>query len=211
MLQFEQLPGLRGNVRLRYARGHFATNHSHINYYIDITEQKTNLMEAKAVARQLANRFKASTQVDTILCLDGMEVIGACLASELSKTGYNSVNQQRPISILTPEYNSNSQIVFRDNYKPMIRGKHVLILMASMTTGFTLKRSIEAVGYYGGYIAGAAALYNAVKLDASYPVTSIYTLSDLPDYKSYESNDCPYCKKGIPLDALVNSHGYSKL
>ena len=211
MLKFEQLPNTRGNISLRYARGHFATNHSHVNYYIDITNQKTNVLEAKAVARQLASRFHTATQIDTILCLDGTEVIGACLASELSKNSYRGVNENQAINVLTPEYNSNSQIVFRDNYKPMIRGKYVLVLMASMTTGFTLKRSIEAIGYYGGFVAGAAALYNAVKLDEGYPVTSIFTLSDLPDYESHESNDCPYCKKGIPLDALINSYGYSML
>ena len=27
----------RGVVPLKLARGHFATNHSHINYYVDIT------------------------------------------------------------------------------------------------------------------------------------------------------------------------------
>ena len=113
--------------------------------------------------------------------------------------------------MVEPEYNANSQIIFRDNIKPMIKGKHVLVLMASMTTGFTAKRSIEAIGYYGGEVVGVAALYSAVDSIGDLPVRSVYNLSDLPDYKSYESNDCPYCKQGIPLDALVNSHGYSKL
>lgn len=211
MLKMEQLPAKRGNVPLRYARGHFATNHSHINYYIDITYQKTRLGEAKDIARQLVTRFHASTVIDTILCLDGTEVIGACLAEELTKGGFRSINAHQTIYILTPEHNSNSQIIFRDNYKPMIKGKHVLVLMASMTTGFTLKRSIEAIGYYGGFVSGAAALYSAVALEEHLPITSVYTLDDLPDYQSFESNDCPYCKQGIPLDALVNSHGYSKL
>ena len=35
--------------------------------------------------------------------------------------------------------------------------------------------------------------------------------ADLPGYASYEFKDCPYCKQGIKLDALVNSFGYSKL
>ena len=47
----------RGGVPLRAAKGHFATNHSHINYFIDITTQKTRLAEAKAVARELAAKF----------------------------------------------------------------------------------------------------------------------------------------------------------
>ena len=46
MIEITNLPVMRGNVPLRVARGHFATNHSHINYYIDITYQKTRLSEA---------------------------------------------------------------------------------------------------------------------------------------------------------------------
>ena len=53
MIEIVELPVRHGNVPLRVARGHFATNHSHINYYIDITKQKTRLSEAKEVAKQL--------------------------------------------------------------------------------------------------------------------------------------------------------------
>lgn len=210
MVEIKELPITRGNVPLRYAKGHFATNHSHINYYIDITYQKTDLMEAKSIARQLVQDLR-NTQVDTVLCLDGMAVVGTCLANELIKTGVRTVNEGRDIYVLEPEYNANSQIVFRDNIKPMIRGKHILVLMASMTTGFTAKRSIEAIGYYGGYVAGVAALYSAVREAGGYPVAAVYTLSDLPGYQSYDYRECPYCKQGMKLDALVNSFGYSEL
>ena len=211
MLELKTLPITRGNVPLRYAKGHFATNHSHINYYIDITFQKTRLSEAKAVARHLVKDFDSTTIVDTILCLDDTEVIGTCLADELTKGGFRSINSHQTIYVVTPEYNSNSQIIFRDNMKPMMRGKHVLVLMASLTTGYTIKKSIEAIGYYGGYVAGIAALYSAVREAGGYPVASVYTLDDLPDYASYDCRECPYCKQGIKLDALVNSYGYSEL
>ncbi len=210
MIDLKELATQRGNVPLRYARGHFATNHSHINYYIDITYQKTRLNEAKAVARQLKNRLNPAEMVDTILCLDGTAVIGTCLAEELTKSGLRG-NGQPSIYVLEPEYNANSQMMFRDNMKAMIKGKHVLVLMASMTTGFTAKRSIEAIGYYGGFVAGVAAMYSAVESAGGYPVASVYTLSDLPDYASYDYRECPYCKQGVPIDALVNSFGYSAL
>ena len=211
MIELKHLPGERDNVPLRYAKGHFATNHSHINYYVDITFQKTRLSEAKSVAKQLVTKFNSTTLVDTILCLDGTAVIGTCLADELTKSGFQNVNRHRSIYVLEPEYNANSQMIFRDNIKPMIKGKHVLVLMASMTTGFTAKRSIEAIGYYGGYVAGVAALYSAVRDTGGYPVASVYTLSDFPDYASYDYRECPYCKQGIKIDALVNSFGYSEL
>ena len=211
MIELIHLASRHGNVPLRVARGHFATNHSHINYYIDITYQKTRLSEAKDVAKQLVTHFNTTTMVDTILCLDGTAVIGTCLAEELTKSGFRSINTHKTIYVVEPEYNANSQIIFRDNIQPMIRNKHVLVLMASVTTGATAKRSLEAIGYYGGEVAGVAALYSAVKDVGGFEVCSVYNLSDLPDYASYDYRDCPCCKKGRKLDALVNSFGYSSL
>lgn len=199
----------RGNVPLRGARGHFATNHSHINYYIDISIQKTRLNEAIAVAKELAPKYR-SDLVDTILCLDGTAVIGTCLAKELVGAA-RSVNAGREICVLEPEYNANSQIIFRDNAQPLIRDKHVLILMASVTTGYTANRSIEAIRYYGGHAAGIAALYSTVPESAGITVHSVFDIRDLTDYASYDYRDCPYCKSGRRLDALVNSFGYSAL
>lgn len=209
MIELSQLPVVRGKAPLRYAYGHFATNHSHINYYIDITYQKTRLSEAKATAKQLVTHFINNTPVDTILCLDGTSVLGACVAEELTKSGFRTINQHQTIYVVEPEFNSNSQMFFRENIQPMIRGKHVLVLMASVTTGFTAKRSIEAIGYYGGTVAGVSAIYRAVDEVEGYPVRSVYSVQDLPDYESYDYRECPYCKAGRKIDALVNSYGYS--
>ena len=211
MIEIKHLERRRGNVPLRVARGHFATNHSHINYYIDITYHKTRLSEAKATAYQLVSHFINDTPVDTIVCLDGTAVLGACVAEELTKSGFHTINAHQTIYVVEPEFVSSSQMIFRDNIQPMIKGKHVLILMASVTTGFTAKRAITAIGYYGGYVAGVASIYSAVDEVEDYPVRSVYNISDLPDYESYDYRDCPYCKKGIKLDGLVNSHGYSEL
>lgn len=211
MIKMTHLPVRYGKVPLRIAQGHFATNHSHINYYIDITFQKTRLSEAKDSAYQLVSHFINDTPVDTILCLDGTSVLGACVAEELTKTGFHTINQHQTIYIVEPEISNASQLLFRDNIQPMIRGKHVLVLMASVTTGFTAKRAIEAIGYYGGRVAGIASIYRAVDEVGGYPVRSIYSVADLPDYASYDYRDCPYCKAGRKLDALVNSYGYSEL
>ena len=67
MIQMSELPVRYGKVPLRVSRGHFATNHSHINYYIDITYNKTRLSEAKATARELVSHFINNTPLDTIL------------------------------------------------------------------------------------------------------------------------------------------------
>ena len=42
-------------------------------------------------------------------------MIGAYLAEELTRAGVLSTNAHKTIYVITPEYNSNSQMVFREN------------------------------------------------------------------------------------------------
>ena len=199
------------NLMLRVAPGHFATSHSHTNYFIDVTMQKTRLSEATAVAQELVSYYATSTIVDTILCLDGTQVIGTCLADELTKGSFMNMNAHQTIYIVEPEYTSSSQIIFRDSLVPTIQGKHVLILAASVSTGYTAKSAIEAVKYYGGAVAGVAAIFATADECMGYPVHSVFDPKDLPGYASYPSHECPMCKEGKKIDALVNGFGCSKI
>lgn len=199
------------NLFLRVSKGHFATSHSHINYYIDVTTQKSRLSEASSVAKELVSYYTSSTIVDTILCLDGTEVIGTCLAEELTKGNFINLNAHQTIYVMKPEHTSGSQIIFRDNTVPMIKNKNVLILAASVTTGYTAKAAVEAINYYEGTVAGICSIFATVEECAGYPVRSIFNTKDLGDYASYASHECPLCKQGKKLDALVNSFGFSKI
>ena len=199
------------NLFLRVAKGHFATSHSHTNYYIDVTKQKTRLSEAQAAAADLVSYYNQNTIVDTILCLDGTEVIGAWLAIELTREGYGNINANRNVYVVTPEHTVGSQLIFRDNTVPSIIGKSVLVLAASVTTGYTARAAVEAINYYGGTVAGICAIFATADSCMGYPVTSIFSTKDLEDYSSYASHECPLCKEGKRIDALVNSFGYSKL
>ena len=40
-----KLPTGKSNLQLRVSKGHYATSHSHINYYIDVTLTKFRLSE----------------------------------------------------------------------------------------------------------------------------------------------------------------------
>ena len=204
-------PTSKGDIMLKVSRGHFATGHSHINYYIDVTSQKFCLSEARRVAQELAREYKLYTIIDTILCLDGTEVIAACMASEMTKPGYMNINQDHDINILTPERTVGSQLIFRENTAPMIQGHNVLVLMASVTTGYTAKSAIETITYYGGKTIGIASIFATIDQLGGLPVRSLFDPKDLPGYQSHDAHACPWCQKGMRLDAIVNSFGYSKL
>lgn len=207
---FTKIKTKRNNLFLRVAQGHFATSHSHSNYYIDVAAQKSRLSEAKAVAQELcAHNYKVKI-VDTILCLDGTEVIGACLADELTKHNLMNINAHQTIYVVTPEM-TNGQLFFRDNIVPMIKGKHVLVLAVSVATGTTAKTAIEAVKYYGGEVVGLASIFATAEECDGYPVNSVFNPNDLDGYFTCPSHECPLCKEGKKLDALINCHGFSKL
>lgn len=201
----------RNNLFLRVAMGHFATSNCHSNYYIDVVAQKARLSEARAVAEELATYYYTNTVVDTILCLDGTEVIGACLADSLAKADVINMNAHKSIYVVTPEATSGSQLLFRDNIVPMIAGKHVLVLAVSVASGKTVQAAIDAVTYYGGIVSGVSAIFSTAKECGGFPVHSVFDPNDLEDYQSYPAHECPMCKAGKKLDALVNSHGFSKL
>lgn len=211
MINMVKLPTKKSDLFLRVAKGHFATSHSHINYYIDVTLTKFRLSEARAAAQELVRSYRGTTIIDTILCLDGTGVIGACMGSELTKAGYSNMNAHQTIYVVTPEHTTGSQLIFRENTAPMIQDKHVLVLAASVTTGYTVQGAVEAIRYYGGEPAGVTAIFATVDECAGYPVASIFDPHDLPDYQSYDAHSCPWCKEGKKIDALVNSFGYSSL
>ena len=209
-IKIMEYPNPKNSLKLRAARGHFATSHSHINYYVDLTLTKHRLSEAREAARQLASMYKPNTVIDTILCLDGTEVIGACMASELTKAGFSSINAHNTIYVVTPEHTTGSQLLFRENIKPMITNKHVMILAASITTGYTVQGGIEAIQYYGGSTVGVCGIFSCLDKCFGYPVSSIFNTKDvLTDYESRASYDCPMCKAGMKVDAIVNTHGFS--
>ena len=73
----------------------------------------------------------------------------------------------------------------------MISGKHILVLAASVTTGYTVQGAIEAIRYYGGEAVGIAAIFASVNECAGYPVASIFNTHDLPDYETHDSTAAP--------------------
>lgn len=199
------------NIQLKAIPGHFVTPNSHVNYFLDMTTLKARLSEASMVARELGRQVMISTVVDTIVCIDGCEIIGAFLAEELTRAGIYSRNAHKTIYIITPEYTTSGQMMFRDNYLPMVKEKNVLLLLASATTGKTVTKAIHTLTYYGASISGISAVFSAANSIAGMPVNSLFTTADIPDYMTYSSEKCTMCKEKKPIDAFANAFGYSKI
>lgn len=200
------------NHRIKFdiVNGHFATNHSHINCYIDMSGIKNNFRSAKETAKQLAGAIYSSVPVEAIICIEGTRMVGAFLAEELS-TGIIGINTDNDINVITPEFDMNNQIILRDNMQNMIRGRHVLLLASSVSSGKSVQQTMECLNYYGGTLSGVCAIFSALPEVHGMKINSVFTAGDIPNYMSHKPADCPMCKSGQRIDAIVNSFGYSKI
>lgn len=198
-------------ARIKIMHGHFATSHSHINIYIDMSTVKSRHNNCRETAKELASEYIHNTTVDTIVCLEETDTIGTFMAEHLADGSPLSFSKGNNISIISPEYHQSGQILFRDNVQRMVKNCQVLILAPSVTTGKSVNRAIEAVEYYGGKVCGVCAVFSSVDQIHGIEVKTIFTKDDIPDYRAYSPSECPMCKEGKHLDAIVNSFGYSKL
>ena len=202
---------LNPKLEVSVIAGHFATRHSHNNHYIDITRMKHEHTMAREAAVTLAQRYAYEKGVDTIVCLDGSEVLGAFLARHLAKNTLFAVNSDKNINVITPEYDSNGQLLFRDNLIPMVAGRNVLLLISTVNSGKSIRRVVECTQYYGGRVQGIAAVFSTLEEMEGVPIYSLFTPEDIPGYATYAPESCAMCRAGKRIDALANSYGLSAL
>lgn len=218
---------------LKVTHGHFSSDRFHVNYYIDMSSLKMRQCQAKLVAKVMAEKYikkvrlshqlddqylesladmgANKTPIDTIICMDGCEVIGAYLAEELMNNGFPSNTKHQSFYVVTPEFDNTGQMVVRSNIKPMIKGRNVLVVLASAMSGRTISKAIGTILAYGGKVTGLSVIFANVDKVDGYPVHGVFTHEDLPYFKLSDPSDCDDCKNGIKLDAVVNSYGYEKL
>ena len=169
-MQIIQAAG-NSKIQIGVIPGHYATNHSHINYYVDITSLKTGYKMAKEAAKALAATY-VSTHIDTIICLEGTEIVGAFLAESLGESGINS---GADVNVVTPELNAVNQMIFRDNTQKKIWGKQVLLLIASVSTGKSINRAMDCLKYYNGNLVGIASIFSAIKENNGTAIHALFT------------------------------------
>ena len=199
-------------VFIRVTHGHFVTSHAHINHYVGTSDIKHNHIVSTEAAALLAEYYTTrGIEVDTVLCLYETQTLGAYLAHELARPSMMSPNPNPNIYVLGAEYDMQGNIIFRDNLQRMIKEQRVVVLMSCITSGKTIERAIESVGYYGGSVVGISAAFSATKYINGIEVNCIFDEDDLPNYEAYDVRSCPLCKQGLPVDALANGYGYSKL
>lgn len=191
--------------------GHFTTSHFHLTHYLDLDNLKTNSARAREVAIELALPYLSTTPVDTIVCMEGTDVIGAYMAEELSRQGTSVLNAGKEIHVVTPINNVNKQLIFKSNTQELIDEKNIILLVSSVSSGITIKSALECLSYYNGRAVGISALFNAFPKESAREIHSLFTSEDFLDYKMLKPDECDKCKEGRKLDAIIMQGGYTRI
>ena len=87
----------------------------------------------------------------------------------------------------------------------------MVLLLATTTTGETIRRALECIQYYGGEIEWVASLFGTINSVDGVEVETLFDENDVTGYAAYPVTECPLCKQGQKIEAMVNGFGYSKL
>jgi len=198
-------------IQMNVIPGHFTTSQFHISHFLDLYDLKTNAKIARDVAAELAIPYITNTLVDTIVCMEGTEVIGAYMAQELLQHGASVVNGSKDIHVVTPMSNINRKLIFQSNSQDLIFNRNIILLVSSISSGTTVNSALECLSYYGGIVVGISALFNAYQDATDREIYSMFTSEDIPGYRVFSPGKCDMCKAGQKLDALIIHDGYSKM
>jgi orotate phosphoribosyltransferase len=197
-------------ITVRVAAGHFATNSAHRSHYIDIFDLMASASAARDAARELAMPYRASIFVDAIVYMDNTEILAAFLADELLQAGMSVMNEGSEILLLTPMVSSDGHFIFHQTVREKIKNKNVLLMVASLSTGATVRQVQECLAYYGCKLVGISAVFSVYPELDGREIHSLFDCADIPDYHFFKPSECKMCREGMKIDAIISSEGYTK-
>lgn len=72
--------------------------------------------------------------------------------------------------------------------------------LATTTTGETIRRAMECINYYGGMVTCIASIFSTIDEVNGVKIDKLFDDDDVVNYQTYPVTECPFCKKGLPIE-----------
>lgn len=171
-------------------RGALLTGHFRLSSgrHSDRFVQKFRILEdprlLEPVARAIAERFRALAPTVVV----GAAVGGILVAYEVARQlGTKAIFVEKENGV--PTLRRGFTLSFKDR---------ALVVEDVLTTGLSVRETIEVVERYGAKIVGVGVIVNRAGPSAALSGVEAYALLDLP-LESYEEAECPQCRAGEPI------------
>ena len=164
----------------------------HAREYVEKRLVTTEPAFTEGLGDIIAKHF-ATSPVDVVLTSGiGATILGHCVAR---------AHPSRPkllYAVKGKEREGETEVFVPREFLPFLyKGCRALIVEDILTTGSTVRSLIRVVEERGGQVVGIGSLWNrsiGVKFDRPF-----FTLVS-KDFPTYKKEECPFCKKGIPLN-----------
>lgn len=164
-------------------KGHFKlTSGNHSDTYIQ-KDLIHHFPETYALVRNALEHLSGEFRYDAVT---GPAIAGAVIARDIATS--------KRVPFVYPE-KIDGKMVFRRGHDRFINGKRLLIVEDIITTGKSVKQTVDAVSQCGGVVIGVVAIWNRSGWNIL-PTNSIVNQT----VEHFSPEDCPLCKNDIPLE-----------
>ncbi len=164
--------------------GHFLlTSGRHSDKYMQCAKIFQNAKYSEPLCAELVAQYKD----DNVELVIGPAIGAIQMSYEVGKQlGVKNIFAER----------ENGAMTLRRGFT-IEKGQRVLIVEDVVTTGGSVREVMDLVKECGGEIVGVGSIVDRTggKIDFGVPYRSAFSM----DITSYEPDDCPICKSGIPL------------
>ncbi|MBM3256750.1 MAG: orotate phosphoribosyltransferase [Candidatus Liptonbacteria bacterium] len=182
--------------------GHFVgTSGRHMDTYITKDALFPHTEMVSEVGRMFAEKYK-DVPIDAVVA----PAVGGVILSTWTAYHLSKFKGKEVLSMFTEKTENNDQVLKR-GYDKVVNGKNILVIEDTVTTGGSVKKTIDSVKKAGGKIVDLCLMVNRDP-DLVNENSVGMKFSALGEYRaySYDPDKCPLCERKIPINTEVG-HG----
>ncbi len=176
--------------------GHFiGVSGRHLPVYINKDAWLLHTGLVSKICRMLAELNK-DNQIDVVVG----PAVGGVVISQWTAYHLSEITGREVLSVFTEKTPEGGQILKR-NYDKVVAGKRILAVEDTVTTGGSVKKTIDAIASAGGNVVQLSLIVNRNPKEVTaatfgLPVSALAEI----DMESYEENEVPEWLKAIPIN-----------
>jgi orotate phosphoribosyltransferase len=177
------------------------TSGKHSPFYIAKDAAYTHPEVSSTIGQLFAEKFK-DFPIDVVAA----PAVGGIVLSQWTAY-YLSKKKKKEILSVFAEKTLDKDQVFTRGYDSIVKKKNVLVIEDTTTTGGSVLKVVKSVRKAGGVIAAVGVMVNRNpdQVNEAMFRAPFLSLAELP-VETYEAENCPMCKKKIPINVRVG-HG----
>lgn len=182
--------------------GHFVgVSGRHLDAYITKDALLPHTFEVSKIARIIAKKT-INSKIDAVVG----PAIGGIVLSQWVAHHLSRLQKKKIFSFYTEKTSDGGQVLTR-GYDEKVKGKNLLVVEDTVTTGGSAMKVVNAVKQAGGKVVKVIVITNRdpKQVNSKSLGVPLASLCDLP-LVSYDPKDCPMCKAGIPVNTKFG-HG----